>query len=524
MRRLLPLAVAAVALACATSALAAPVFVVNGRGWGHGIGMSQYGAYGFARAGWTYDRILAHYYRGTQLAEAGGRQVRVLLEDDRAQLTVTAATVSDASGTYNLAPGPQVVGPGLRVRTAAGAQRDLTSPATFEGGVRLGTRAYRGSLVLHSTGGSLSAVNHVGLEPYLYGVVPWEMPPSWAPEALKAQAVAARSYALVSVRGGGSFDVYDDTRSQVYGGIAAEDARANAAINATAGRVVSWNGSVAHTFFHSTSGGRTAAIRDVWPSAQPLPYLVSVADPHDSLSPYHRWGPIVRGAKEISSRLGAAAPAGLFDLRVTLNGSGRVARVNARGTGGTSTILGSAFQSALGLRSTAFSIGVLSLKSDRTRVAYGDRVILSGIARGAGRVLLERKSFGGTWRPVGYLAPNAEGRFAVGVRPATTTVYRLAAGRVKADPRRIFVAARVRVSSRAGVLAGSVRPARAGIAVAIQRRTASGAWRTVTSATTNSRGQFRAQRRVAAGTYRARATVGGGVVPGTSPVVQVARG
>jgi len=82
----------------------------------------------------------------------------------------------------------------------------------------------------------------------------------------------------------------------------------------------------------------------------------------------------------------------------------------------------------------------------------------------------------------------------------------------------------VRVSSRAGVLAGSVRPARAGIAVAIQRRTASGAWRTVTSATTNSRGQFRAQRRVAAGTYRARATVGGGVVPGTSPVVQVARG
>ena len=495
MRRLLPLAVAALALACATSALAAPVFVINGRGWGHGIGMSQYGAYGFARAGWTYDRILAHYYRGTQLAAASGRQVRVLLADDRAQLTITTDTVSDASGTYNLAPGPQVVRPGLRVTTAAGAQRDLTSPAHFEGSVRLGTRAYRGSLVVHSTGGLLAAVNHVGLEPYLYGVVPWEMPPSWAAEALKAQAVAARSYALVSVRSGGTFDVYPDTRSQVYGGIAAEDARATAAINATAGRVVSWNGAVAHTFFHSTSGGRTAAIRDVWPGAQPLPYLVSVADPHDSLSPYHRWGPIVRGARDVSSRLGAAAPAGLYDLQVARNGSGRAARVHARGTGGTSTILGSAFQSALGLRSTWFSIGVLSLKSDRTRVAFGGRVVLSGVARGLGRVLLERRSFRGSWRPVGYLAPNAEGRFSVGVRPGTTTVYRLAAGRVKADPRRIFVAARVHLTSPGNrVLAGSFRPARAGAAVEIQRRTTSGTWRTVASTTTNVRGQFRAPR------------------------------
>jgi stage II sporulation protein D len=526
MRRLLPLAVAAVALACATSALAAPIFVVNGRGWGHGIGMSQYGAYGFARSGWTYDRILAHYYRGTQLAAAPGRQVRVLLEDGRGQLTVTAATVSDASGTYNLAPGPHVVGPALRVTTAAGAQKDLSSPAEFDGSVKLGQRAYRGSLVVHSAGGSLSAVNHVGLEAYLYGVVPWEMPPSWAAEALKAQAVAARSYALVSVRGGGSFDLYDDTRSQVYGGIAAEDNRTNAAINATAGRVVSWNGAVAHTFFHSTSGGRTATITDVWPSAQRLPYLVSVQDPHDSLSPYHRWGPIVLGGKEVSSRLRAAAPSGLFDLRVTVNGSGRVARVRARGTGGTSEMLGSAFQSALGLRSTWFSIGVLSLKSDRTRLVFGDRVVLAGVARGVGRVILQRRPFGGSWRPVGVLAPSADGQFAVAVRPRTTMLYRLVAGRVTSGPRRIFVAARVRLSPYrgGGALAGFVRPARAGAAVEIQRRTAAGAWRTVASTRTNASGRFRAQLRVVSGTYRARATLGRGVVPGTSPALEVAAG
>ena len=265
--------------------------------------------------------------------------------------------------------------------------------------------------------------------------------------------MAARSYALVSLRGGGSFDVYDDTRSQVYGGIAAEDARATAAVNATAGRVVSWNGAVAHTFFHSTSGGKTAAIRDVWPSAQRLPYLVSVPDPHDSLSPYHRWGPIVLGRKTVSSRLGAAAPAGLFDLRVTRNASGRVARVRARGTGGTSAILGSAFQAALGLRSTWFSIGTLSLEADANRVVFRERVLLSGVARGVGRVILEHRPLGRRWRPLGVLAPDAAGEFRVAVRPRTTTVYRLAAGRLKADRERVTVAARTRLAE--GALEGT---------------------------------------------------------------------
>ena len=526
MRRLLPLAAAALALACATSALAAPVFVIKGRGWGHGIGMSQYGAYGFAKQGWTYDRILAHYYRGTQLASTPSRQVRVLLADGRSELTIAAATVTDASGSYDLAPGAQTIRPGLRVTTAAGATKDLTSPARFDGNVRLGSRLYRGSLVVHSSGGSLWAVNHVDLEPYLYGVVPWEMPPSWAPEALKAQAVAARSYALVSLKSGGTFDVYADTRSQVYGGIAAEDARATAAINATQGRVVSWNGAVAHTFFHSTSGGRTAAIADVWPGAQRLPYLVSVDDPHDSLSPYHRWGPIVLGASAMSARLGATAPRGLSDLRVTLNGSGRVATVRARGATTTSAMLGSAFQSALGLRSTWFSIGVLSLKPGTTRVAYGNPVVLSGVARGLGRVVLERRPYGGAWEPVGVVAPNADGEFAVAARPRTTTLYRLAAGTIKGDQRRIFVAARVNFLAYRGgdALAGIVRPAKAGAAVQIQRRSTTGTWRTVASTTTNARGAFRAQLRVVPGTYRARATVGGGVVPGTSPTLEVVAG
>src|SRR5439155_1171605 len=147
---------------------------------------------------------------------------------------------------------------------------------------------YRGSIQVAVTGGKLRAINMVGLEQYLYGVVPSEMPYTWLPEALKAQAVAARSYALATRRTG-AFDLYPDTRSQVYLGIEHEKPSTNSAVDATAGQVVLYQGEVAKTYFFSTSGGRTASAEDVW--GKPVPYLVSVPDPYDSISPYHNWGP-----------------------------------------------------------------------------------------------------------------------------------------------------------------------------------------------------------------------------------------
>ena len=105
------------------------------------------------------------------------------------------------------------------------------------------------------------------------------MPDDWHPEALRAQSVVARSYALATLKPGTLFDLYADTRSQVYGGIAAEAATTNRAIGSTAGRVLFWNGRVATTFYHSTSGGRTVSIAEAWPRATPVPYLVSVAGP-----------------------------------------------------------------------------------------------------------------------------------------------------------------------------------------------------------------------------------------------------
>src|SRR5205823_1138865 len=161
------------------------------------------------------------------------------------------------------------------------------------------------------------------------GVVPREMPSAWEAEALKAQAVAARSYALANLHAGGSFDVYSDTRSQVYGGIAAEQPSTNDAVAATAGEVVLYDGDVADTLFFSTSGGRTASIEDVWPRAEPQPYLVAVPDPYDTASPYHNWTQTITGST-LARQL--RVPGALVDVQTTLNPSGRVATLTALGS------------------------------------------------------------------------------------------------------------------------------------------------------------------------------------------------
>ena len=182
------------------------------------------------------------------------------------------------------------------------------------------------------------------------------MPADWHPEALKVQAVAARTYALVSRKPKQAFDVYADTRSQVYGGIEAERRTTNAAVGATRGQVVEFKGKIAWTFFSASSGGKTAAISDVWKGSEQLPYLVSVEDPFDDVCPYHSWGPLQFTAAELRAELGNKIPGGLESLTVERNASGRVDFVAARGGGRTTQISGSEMRSALGLRSTWFRI------------------------------------------------------------------------------------------------------------------------------------------------------------------------
>jgi stage II sporulation protein D len=424
MRRLLLTFV--VVLACAAPAGAGTLFLIDGRGWGHGIGMSQYGARGYAESGWPYSRILAHYYRGTELKLVPGRQVRVLLLEREPIALISSATrfrVVDARGKKRrLRPGSVALGR----RAPGGRLKGLKLPLRFEPGagpLRLDGNAYRGTLLAQRSGKRLSVVNRLPLDRYLRGVVPWEMPDDWHREALKAQAVVARSYALATLKPGKLFDLYADTRSQVYGGLRAEDPATNRAVAATAGRVLYWNGRVATTFYHSTSGGRTAPIAEVWPRATPLPYLVSVPDPYDRISKHHRWGPVLVTPAQMAKKLKAK---GVRDVRVDRTPSGRVGTVAVQARAGVRTVLAQDFRRELELRSTWFTVRVLRLDPPLRRVAPGRSTKLRGFVRGLRGIRLEQQVAGGTWRRVKAVKTRADGRFSVTVAPRRTTSYRLA--------------------------------------------------------------------------------------------------
>jgi stage II sporulation protein D len=420
MRRLL--LILAAALCLPAPAAGGTLFLIDGQGWGHGVGMSQYGAQGFAQAGWRYQRILSYYYRGTQLRLLPARPVRVLLAEGRPAVTISSAKpfrVVDARGkARRLKPGPQnLVAARLSRRRA---------PLRFQPGaapLRLDGVAYRGTLVVHRRAGKLTVVNRLPLDRYLRGVVPWEMPDDWHPQALRAQAVVARSYALATLKPGTLFDLYADTRSQVYGGIQAEAATTNRAIGATAGRVLLWNGRVATTFYHSTSGGKTVSIGEAWPNATPVPYLVSVPDPYDRLSKYHRWGPVRLTPAQVARKLGAPV---VRDLLVARGASGRATEVTIKERAGARRMLSQDFRRALDLRSTWFSVRVLNLDPPLRRALANRPVVLKGFVRGLRAVRLEQQLRGGSWRQVRAIRTRPDGRFTVTVRPRATTSYRLA--------------------------------------------------------------------------------------------------
>ena len=289
------------------------VLAVTGHGWGHGLGMSQWGAYGYAQHGWTFDRILAHYYPGTTLGPGSGLDrpdsARAGEEDD-ARVRRSLEVVDSAGTKVALDPGTLTLGPKLAVPNQA-----LVPPLTFAGAEPLGGRRQavpRQDRRLDATASSSRSSNVVGLEAYLKGVVPAEMPSNWPAAALEAQAVAARSYALANLTKKRDFDLYADTRDQVYGGVAAESQPASDAVDATKGQVVLYDGKVADTLFFSTSGGRTASAAEATGTA--VPYLVSVADPYDTTSPFHDWGPVLFDGATVAKRLKLPAP--LTDLTV----------------------------------------------------------------------------------------------------------------------------------------------------------------------------------------------------------------
>lgn len=444
------------AIACfaaAPVAEAATQFRISGRGWGHGIGLSQYGAEGFARRGYTAQQIVTHYYQGTTvgtspvglpdmnvLLRGGGQHYRFEIDADGATATYGSASfplaVDDvisvqASGgntTLRLTRGGsvQTLGSGQAAtvtltQTSAGAIRTLFTADNGSYG-----HHYRGSIAVKPSGSSLLVVNTVPLESYLRSVVPAEMPASWSPAALQAQSIAARSYAIATRKSGSAYDAFADTRSQMYVGIEHEDPRTDAALTATAGQVAVHSGKVIAAFFYSTSGGRTAAVEDVWNSTA-RPYLSSVSDPYE-VSPYSKWKPLVYSAAQLDAKLGSAVRGRLTNITTSINGSLRVRSVTVRGTGGPSSLLGTSFQYRLGLRSSWFRVARLTLNPTARTTSSGSRVLLRGFVPRSGPTQLWVKPAGGVWKLRGNLKPGARGAYSVAARPRVTSMYALKRG------------------------------------------------------------------------------------------------
>jgi SpoIID/LytB domain protein len=343
-------------LLLAPSAEASVSWVVKGHGFGHGVGMSQYGAYGYAKNGKGYRFILGHYYSGTTIGRlAAARVVRVLLDISGGDVGFSAARAAcgkalDPARSYEA----HRAGRAVKLRTSGGrplADCGAKLRATGNGRIEIaGSGAYRGALEVVGTdsdAGSLNAINAVAVDQYVKGVIPNESPPSWPMAALQAQAVAARSFGLSAQVSGNGFDLYDTTSSQVYEGIASETPRSNQAASSTRGQVVMYGGRIAQTYFSACSGGHTESVQNVF-FGPAIPYLVGVPDPYDYFCPLHTWTLRFSGP-EISSKLGGYLDGRLKRVVVTQRGvSPRIVWARLIGTGGVTKVRGDQLASAIG--------------------------------------------------------------------------------------------------------------------------------------------------------------------------------
>lgn len=263
--------------AFASTAAASQTLVIQGAGDGHGVGMSQEGALGYAQHGYGYAAILAHYYTGTALGSVpSDTTVRVLLN---------------------------------------------------------------------------GKVHKLPLEEYVRGVVGAEMPASWPLAALEAQAVASRTYAITDHAGGTRFDVYADTRSQLYLGAKAQTAQTNAAVAATAGQVVMYAGQPAITYFFASSGGMTEDVQNGFPGAAAEPWLRGVADPFEQ-GPQHSWS-VSMSFAAATARLRGIFRGAFRGIEVLRRGySPRIVAAYVLGSAGRTEVGGPELASRLGLDST----------------------------------------------------------------------------------------------------------------------------------------------------------------------------
>ncbi len=278
--------------------------------------------------------------------------------------------------------GAIVAGSGARAHPV-GAWIELTPDG---GTIAHDGRVFRGGLRVEAVEGGLRLVNALPLEAYLRGVVPAEMSASWPLEALKAQAVAARSYTLASLDPTGAYDLCATDRCQVYRGVAAEHPRSDRAVAETEGIVIAVNGVPAAAYYHADSGGVVASSAEVWGRA--LPYLPSRTDV-PVVSPHRAWSADLDPSRLAAALASEGASVGTPDGLTVLerSGSGRVARVAFDGSSGRAVVEGPALTRVLrdaGLKSTRIVVtGSLSVRGD----GWGHGV---GMSQYGARALAER--------------------------------------------------------------------------------------------------------------------------------------
>lgn len=289
-------------------------------------------------------------------------ELRVAVAQEALQLLVGSSTAATVFDEYNqplgqleplqplemTAANDQVQAAGIRVRYLR------VVPQQSDGLVFIGERWFRGSAQVYASGGRLSGINLIDIEAYLYGVIGAEMPSSWPIEALKSQAIAARTYALYNWqrRTDAPFDLGSDTGWQVYRGAQQENDRVRTAVDATTAQVLTFNGSVINALYHAASGGRTEDIKLAF--KENLPYLSTVKD-YDQDGPYARWQQSFL-AGDLSKALGLDLGQ-LSEVRsLERTPSGRVQTLLIVGTRGSQVVKATDLRLRLGLKSTSFEV------------------------------------------------------------------------------------------------------------------------------------------------------------------------
>lgn len=335
--------------------------------------------------------------------------LRVGLASGRASLTITpaggkATVQTGSSKTITLAANTAAAirwqdGAFLVGREKLRSEVLVIRPAAKAGELSLDGRRYRGALELRHKSGGLTAVNIVPVDDYLRSVVPEEMPVDWPAEAIKAQSVAARSFALAS-RGRHASEGYDlctTTHCQLYTGTAAEKSASNAAIKATRGEVLTYGGKPIEALFHTDSGGMTENSEDVWGSH--VPYLRAAKDTPTKTMPWTKTISRADLERKLAAKghdIGKVRSLALSPLAIGRSAkdrtaSGRVKTMTVKGTKGTATLSGTTWRSLLGLKSTLFDAKLA--KDMVTFTGYGSGHGLGISQWGAERMAAKGKSY-----------------------------------------------------------------------------------------------------------------------------------